>query len=271
MGAHFHHPCLTGTWDELDSFRARTLRRRLGRRRQRRIVERARASGAARARGWERGRWAVVAVAGARRSLRRASDRCQRWNRSTSPSRQESFSTSFVGEQSVRPSVSQLAQIYAFILGACIGSFLNVCIVRWPHERSILRPRSRCPQCGNQLAWFENVPILSWIALRGRCRCCDEPISIDVSAHRARRGDRVAAGRALLRADVHRASRRRLRHRPARRRDDRCEALSHSRRLHAVRARVRARDVRHRVLPRRNPGVRHAVRRAQSERVLAQG
>jgi leader peptidase (prepilin peptidase) / N-methyltransferase len=72
---------------------------------------------------------------------------------------------------------SFLAQTYAFIVGACIGSFLNVCIVRWPAERSVLRPRSRCPRCGNQLAWFENVPVLSWIALRGRCRCCDEPIS----------------------------------------------------------------------------------------------
>ena len=82
-----------------------------------------------------------------------------------------------------------LAQVYAFIIGACIGSFLNVCIVRWPRERSVLRPRSRCPQCGNQLAWFENIPILSWVALRGRCRCCDEPISVDVSAHRADRGD----------------------------------------------------------------------------------
>ena len=70
-----------------------------------------------------------------------------------------------------------LAQLYAFIIGACAGSFLNVCIVRWPRERSVMRPRSRCPRCGNQLAWFENVPILSWMALRGRCRCCDEPIS----------------------------------------------------------------------------------------------
>jgi leader peptidase (prepilin peptidase)/N-methyltransferase len=43
----------------------------------------------------------------------------------------------------------------------------------------VVRPRSRCPSCGNQLAWFENVPILSWIALRGKCRCCDEPISIE--------------------------------------------------------------------------------------------
>jgi leader peptidase (prepilin peptidase)/N-methyltransferase len=74
--------------------------------------------------------------------------------------------------------ISLLEQIYAFIVGACIGSFLNVCIVRWPRERSVLRPRSRCPQCANQLAWFENVPVLSWVALRGRCRCCDEPISV---------------------------------------------------------------------------------------------
>lgn len=72
-----------------------------------------------------------------------------------------------------------LAQIYAFIAGACAGSFLNVCVHRWPRERSVVRPRSRCPSCGNQLAWFENVPILSWIALRGKCRCCDEPISIE--------------------------------------------------------------------------------------------
>jgi leader peptidase (prepilin peptidase)/N-methyltransferase len=68
-------------------------------------------------------------------------------------------------------------QLYAFIIGACIGSFLNVCIVRWPQERSVLRPRSRCPSCGHQLAWFENVPVVSWIALRARCRCCDERIS----------------------------------------------------------------------------------------------
>ena len=71
-----------------------------------------------------------------------------------------------------------LAQIYAFLVGACFGSFLNVCIVRWPLERSIVHPRSRCPQCGHQLAWFENVPVVSWLALRARCRCCDEPISV---------------------------------------------------------------------------------------------
>jgi leader peptidase (prepilin peptidase) / N-methyltransferase len=69
-------------------------------------------------------------------------------------------------------------QIYAFAFGAVIGSFLNVCILRWPREKSIVRPRSRCPSCGHQLEWFENVPIFSWLALRGRCRCCDEWISV---------------------------------------------------------------------------------------------
>lgn len=73
---------------------------------------------------------------------------------------------------------SLFVQFWAFVVGACVGSFLNVCIVRWPLERSILRPRSRCPSCGNQLTWFENVPVASWLALRGRCRCCDERISV---------------------------------------------------------------------------------------------
>jgi leader peptidase (prepilin peptidase) / N-methyltransferase len=74
--------------------------------------------------------------------------------------------------------VTLLPQIYAFVFGAVIGSFLNVCILRWPREKSIVRPRSRCSSCGHQLEWFENVPIFSWLALRGRCRCCDEWISV---------------------------------------------------------------------------------------------
>jgi len=74
--------------------------------------------------------------------------------------------------------VNFLVQIYAFAFGAIFGSFLNVCILRWPRERSIVRPRSRCSSCGHQLEWFENVPIFSWLVLRGRCRCCDEWISV---------------------------------------------------------------------------------------------
>jgi leader peptidase (prepilin peptidase) / N-methyltransferase len=70
-----------------------------------------------------------------------------------------------------------LATAYAFVFGLCVGSFLNVCIARWPHELSVVRPRSRCPRCGHQLAWFENIPLASWIVLRARCRGCHEPIS----------------------------------------------------------------------------------------------
>ncbi len=75
-------------------------------------------------------------------------------------------------------SASAYFETVAFVFGAVIGSFLNVCIGRWPAGLSVVRPRSRCPRCGHQLAWFENVPLLSWVALRARCRCCDEPISV---------------------------------------------------------------------------------------------
>jgi leader peptidase (prepilin peptidase)/N-methyltransferase len=66
----------------------------------------------------------------------------------------------------------------AAVFGAMVGSFLNVCIVRWPADQSILRPsRSRCPKCGHQITWYENIPVISWLALRGRCSQCREPIS----------------------------------------------------------------------------------------------
>ena len=68
--------------------------------------------------------------------------------------------------------------VFAFAFGAAVGSFLNVCIARWPRDLSVLRPRSRCPWCGHHLSWYENIPLVSWLALRARCRCCDEPISI---------------------------------------------------------------------------------------------
>jgi leader peptidase (prepilin peptidase)/N-methyltransferase len=68
--------------------------------------------------------------------------------------------------------------VYAFLIGAATGSFLNVCIGRWPDGLSVVRPRSRCPNCGHKITAFENIPILSWIALRGRCRGCGKPISI---------------------------------------------------------------------------------------------
>ncbi len=62
--------------------------------------------------------------------------------------------------------------------GAVIGSFLNVCVARWPKDESVVRPRSRCPGCGGGIAWHDNIPVVSWIVLRGRCRACRARISL---------------------------------------------------------------------------------------------
>jgi leader peptidase (prepilin peptidase)/N-methyltransferase len=67
---------------------------------------------------------------------------------------------------------------WLFVTGLVVGSFLNVVIARVPLEQSIVRPRSRCPKCGHVLAWYENIPLLSWLALRARCRGCAAPISV---------------------------------------------------------------------------------------------
>jgi len=65
-----------------------------------------------------------------------------------------------------------LGTVFAGLLGLAFGSFLNVCLSRWPQGESIVHPRSHCRQCGRTLAWWENVPLVSWLALRGRCRTC---------------------------------------------------------------------------------------------------
>jgi len=65
----------------------------------------------------------------------------------------------------------------SFLLGAAVGSFLNVCICRMPNNESVVRPRSRCPKCGNPIASYDNIPILSWLILGARCRYCREIIS----------------------------------------------------------------------------------------------
>lgn len=67
---------------------------------------------------------------------------------------------------------------FAFVIGASVGSFLNVCIGRWPHDESVVSPRSRCPRCGHAIGWYDNIPIVSWLLLRGKCRGCALPISV---------------------------------------------------------------------------------------------
>lgn len=68
--------------------------------------------------------------------------------------------------------------VLAGLFGAVIGSFLNVCIYRIPAEESIVRPASRCPQCGNPIRWHDNIPIIGWLALRGKCRDCGKDIPV---------------------------------------------------------------------------------------------
>ena len=60
----------------------------------------------------------------------------------------------------------------AGLIGLLLGSFLNVCATRWPEDESVIKPRSHCRSCNRTLAWWENLPLVSWLALRGRCRSC---------------------------------------------------------------------------------------------------
>jgi len=66
---------------------------------------------------------------------------------------------------------------FAFSLGACVASFLNVCIWRLPREESVVSPGSHCPNCNAPIRWYQNIPIVSWCCLRGRCANCHKPIS----------------------------------------------------------------------------------------------
>ena len=70
-----------------------------------------------------------------------------------------------------------LIWIYAALVGAAVGSFLNVCINRWPAGESVVRPRSRCPSCNAAIAWYDNIPVASYALLLGKCRACRAPIS----------------------------------------------------------------------------------------------
>src|SRR6266550_1286562 len=66
----------------------------------------------------------------------------------------------------------------AFLAGLLVGSFLNVCVFRLPRDLSVVRPRSFCPECERQIAWFDNIPLLSYVVLSARCRHCKARIPL---------------------------------------------------------------------------------------------
>ena len=80
-----------------------------------------------------------------------------------------------------------------FAPGLALGSFLNVVAARLPERRSLVHPRSACPHCGKEIAWYDNVPLLSYALLRGRCRHCSEPIGLRYPAVELATGLLVAA------------------------------------------------------------------------------
>lgn len=67
--------------------------------------------------------------------------------------------------------------VYVVLVGACLGSFVNVVIARLPQGMSVIRPGSRCPKCNTPIRWYDNVPVLSYLLLRGRCRSCNTEIA----------------------------------------------------------------------------------------------
>jgi leader peptidase (prepilin peptidase)/N-methyltransferase len=74
--------------------------------------------------------------------------------------------------------IAPLILPYALAVGAVVGSFLNVVIHRVPRDLSVVRPRSACPSCGALIRWYDNLPVLSWVLLRARCRQCAAAISV---------------------------------------------------------------------------------------------
>lgn len=68
--------------------------------------------------------------------------------------------------------------VIALLFGLAIGSFLNVVIYRLPRRESLARPGSHCPSCDSAIRWYDNIPVVSWLVLRGRCRTCAEPIAV---------------------------------------------------------------------------------------------
>ena len=131
----------------------------------------------------------------------------------------------------MEPSVAQYELFFAtfaFVLGAVVGSFLNVCIYRMPLDLSVNEPkRSFCPSCKKQIPWHQNLPLLSWLFLRGKCANCGARIA--VSLFRRRVAHRAALSRRLALVPVaDRAGLLRLRFAADRRDVHRLRALHHS-------------------------------------------
>jgi leader peptidase (prepilin peptidase)/N-methyltransferase len=74
--------------------------------------------------------------------------------------------------------MDDMVNVVSMLFGAMIGSFLNVCICRLPKEESIVTPGSHCPQCGKPIRWYDNLPVVSFLLLRGKCRHCHRSISV---------------------------------------------------------------------------------------------
>ena len=173
MGAAFRLPAVASDADALRGLGAGARRRALGRGRRRRAARAAAAAGraaAARARARQRGRRRGRRA----RARRRAAGSRSRWRPGSSRSTWRSRPASFCTRSRVTPDLPNAGNdpiliAYAGLLGAVIGSFLNVCILRWGAEpkQSVVRPPSRCPKCGAGLRWYDNVPIVSWLAAAG--------------------------------------------------------------------------------------------------------
>jgi len=86
-----------------------------------------------------------------------------------------------------------LAVMLALVLGGAFGSFLNVVLSRLPRGESVVWPASHCEACGRGLAWWENIPVVSFVALRGRCRTCHAPIGMRTLVVEAASGLAAAA------------------------------------------------------------------------------
>jgi leader peptidase (prepilin peptidase)/N-methyltransferase len=97
--------------------------------------------------------------------------------------------------------VRALVYVFSVLFGLVLGSFLNVVIYRVPRHESLVRPGSHCPGCGTAIHWYDNIPVVSWLALRGHCRSCGTSISIRYLVVEALTG--IAFGLAMWKFGLH--------------------------------------------------------------------